>query len=268
MGRKISVIMGLYNCERTLDEAVKSILQQTYKDFEIIMCDDGSGDGTYAVANRISNCNPDITLIRNEKNMGLNYTLNHCLQYAEGEYIARMDADDISLPERFEKQVDFLDNHSEYAVVSTPMIYFDENGVFGEETFAGGEPDINSFPLGTPFCHAPAMIRREALETVQGYTVDDKYLRVEDWQLWVKMYAAGYKGYNLSEALYKMRDDRAAVSRRKFKYRLNEARVSAYSVKALRLPSRMYICACRPILVGLLPKKTYEYLHRRKLHHD
>ena len=268
MGRKISVIMGLYNCESTIDEAVKSILQQTYKDFEIIMCDDGSGDGTYAAAKRISNCNPEITLIRNEKNMGLNYTLNHCLQYAKGEYIARMDADDISLPERFEKQVDFLDNHSEYAVVSTPMIYFDENGVFGEGASKGGEPDINSFPLGTPFCHAPAMIRREALEKVQGYTVDDKYLRVEDWQLWVKMYAAGYKGYNLSEALYKMRDDRAAANRRKFKYRINEARVSIYSVNELQLPKWMYIYSCRPILVGLIPQKIYEFLHQKKLNQN
>ena len=261
---KISVIMGIYNCEKTLDEAICSILQQTYHNWELIMCDDDSTDNTYLVAQKYADRYDNIYLYKNEKNMGLNYTLNHCLQHASGEYIARMDGDDVSILDRFEKQLHFLETHKEYAIVSSPMIYFDDQGDFGVGV-GGGEPAIKSIPLNTPFSHAPAMVRKEAYDKVHGYTVEDHFLRVEDWHLWVKMYAAGYKGFNLDEPLYKMRDDSNAISRRKFKYRFNEARVSRYSVKALHLPKWMYIYSLRPIIVGLLPRFLYEHLHKMKL---
>ena len=118
--------MGMYNCEDTLTEAIDSILNQTFDDWELILCDDGSSDATLQVASLYSKKYEKIKIYRNDRNMGLNYTLNKCLQYAQGLYIARMDSDDISLPDRFEKEVNFLDNNNEYAIVSTRMIYFDE----------------------------------------------------------------------------------------------------------------------------------------------
>lgn len=264
MKTKISVIMGIYNCEATLGEAIDSLLNQTYSDWNLIMCDDGSTDDTYSVAERYEKIYPDkIILIRNKKNKGLNYTLNHCLKYAEGEYIARMDGDDISLPERFEKEVDFLDNHPQYAIVSTPMIYFDEQGEFRIGK-GNGDPELSSFSKGTPFCHAPCMVRAEAYELVGGYALSDKRLRVEDWDLWVRMYEKGYRGYVLEQPFYKMRDDRNAYSRRAFKYRINEARVIAMSVKKLKLPKIYYLRMTRPILVGILPSFVYRYLHKNK----
>ena len=95
MQKKVSIIMGIYNCADTLEEAVESILQQTYDDWELIMCDDGSMDSTYEIATRFSRQYENIIAFQNEKNMGLNYTLNKCLEKAKGEYIARMDGDDI-----------------------------------------------------------------------------------------------------------------------------------------------------------------------------
>ena len=265
MSHRISVIMGIYNCAETLPEAIDSILNQTYSDWELILCDDGSSDETAQVALRYQQLHPDrIRVIRNEKNMGLNFTLNHCLQAAQGEFIARMDGDDISLPERFQREVDFLDSHPEYAIVSTQMIYFDADGPFRTGT-GEGEPAKASLTRGTPFCHAPCMVRREAYEAVNGYAVSEHRLRVEDWDLWVRMYSRGFRGYNLGEALYMMRDDRNAEGRRKFKYRLNEARVSASAVRALHLSPLNYVWSLRPILVGLLPKPIYRCLHRRKL---
>ena len=262
--KKVSIIMGIYNCSKTLPMAIDSILNQTYKNWNLIMCDDGSADDTYKVANEYKNNYPNnIVLIQNCRNMGLNYTLNHCLKYADGDYIARMDGDDISLPDRFEKEVEFLNSHPEYSIVSSQMIYFDENGDFrqGKES---GEPSIHQFAKGTPFCHAPCMVRREAYEAVGGYTVSDKRLRVEDWDLWVRMYEKGYKGYNLDFPLYKMRDDRNAFSRRKFRYRINEAGVSFYATKVFNLGFKSYIWALRPIIVGLSPKWLYKQLHQRK----
>jgi glycosyltransferase EpsE len=109
------------------------------------------------------------------------------------------------------------------------------------------------------------MVRREAYEAVGGYSVDKKLLRVEDYHLWIKMYAKGFKGYNIGKALYQMRDDRNAYSRRKFRYRLNEAYVRLLVVKELKLPFYGAIYALRPIIVGLLPKKLYDILHKRNL---
>lgn len=261
---KISIIMGIYNCADTLDEAINSILDQTYTNWQLIMCDDGSVDDTYKIAQRYVELYPDkFILIKNDKNRGLNYTLNHCLKYADGDYIARMDGDDVSLSNRFEKEVEFLNNNPEYSIVSCQMIYFDAEGDF-RISKDSGEPSVSHFAKSTPFCHAPCMVRREAFLAVNGYTESVKRLRVEDWDLWVRMYEKGFKGYNLNEPLYKMRDDRNAYSRRKFKFRINEARVSAYATIKLKLGVVNYIWVLRPLIVGLLPKQIYKYLHKRK----
>lgn len=262
---RISVIMGIYNCAPTLREAIDSLYAQTYKEFKIIMCDDGSTDDTYQIAQEYANLHDNVVLIRNPRNMGLNYTLNHCLEYADTEYIARMDGDDISLPTRFEKEIQFLDSHPEYAIVSCPMIYFDENGDFRTGVVRTNFPEKKDFVQGTPFCHAPCMVRREAYLKVEGYSVDKKLLRVEDYHLWMKMYAAGFKGAVLNEPLYKMRDDRNAVARRTFRNRVNEAYVRHIGFKMLGLPWFYQIYTLRPLLVGLLPRPVYIYFHKKKL---
>ena len=127
---RISVLIGLYNCASTIQEALDSLYAQTYQDFKIILCDDGSKDDTLKIARENARTHENVFVINNGHNMGLNYTLNHCLEYADTEYVARMDGDDISIPTRFEKEIEFLDTHPEYAIVSTPMIYFDEQGDF------------------------------------------------------------------------------------------------------------------------------------------
>ena len=255
--------MGIYNCSKTLQEALDSLYAQTYKDFEIVMCDDGSTDNTYEVAQDNLQQHDNIVLIRNEKNQGLNFTLNRCLQIARGEYVARMDGDDISLPSRFEKEVKFLDENPEYAIVSTPMKYFDGLGIFRVGK-AQGEPNVVDFPRHTPFCHAPCMVRKEAYDAVEGYSVSGKLLRVEDYHLWIKMYSKGYRGYNLSEPLYMMRDDRNATIRRNFKSRMNEARVKAIAIKSFHLPVTQYIHCLKPIVLGLIPTFLYTHLHKLK----
>lgn len=261
---RVSIIMGIYNCAATLPAAIDSLLAQTYQEWKLIMCDDGSTDNTYEIAENYQSRYPEkIILIRNEKNKGLNYTLNHCLQYADTEFVARMDGDDLSLPTRLEKETRFLDENTQYAIVSTPMVYFDDNGDFRVGT-DNGEPNAEKMVVSTPFCHAPCMVRREAYEAVEGYAVRNDRLRVEDWDLWIRMYEKGYKGFVLSEPLYKMRDDRNAYARRKFKYRINEMRVGASAVKKLKLSKWNYLRTIRPIIVGLLPAPIYRYLHQKK----
>lgn len=262
---EISVIMGIYNCADTLSDAIDSLLAQTYTDWKLIMCDDGSKDSTYKVAEEYQNRYPNkILLIRNEVNLGLNATLNHCLKYAKGSYIARMDGDDVCSPERFEKEIAVLKEEQDIAIVSSDMGFFDESGSWGRISHPQ-YPVKNDFVHGSPFCHAPCMVRREAYEAVSGYSVSDKLLRVEDYHLWIKMYAAGFKGKNIPEVLYMMRDDRNAYARRKFRYRLNEAYVKLVAVKELHLPLWKNVYALRPIIVGLLPGVIYNKLHKYNL---
>lgn len=265
MAPKISVLMGIYNCATTLPAAIECILNQTEQDFELILCEDGSSDDTYSVAQSYQQKYPDkIVLLRNEKNLGLNSTLNRCLEAARGMYIARMDGDDLCSADRFEKELQALQQNPEMAVVSTEMTYFDETGTWGRSQ-ANPFPQNKDFIYGTPFCHAPCMARREAVCSVGGYTEDAKYLRVEDYDLWVKLYAAGYRGMNLQEPLYQMRDDRNAFARRKLKYRINEARVVCKAVRLLKLPVWCYLRAAKPVIVGLLPPGIYKMLHKGHL---
>lgn len=258
----ISVIMGIYNCASTLAEALDSLYAQTYQDFKIILCDDGSTDETLKVAKEYAEKHKNIILISNGENKGLNFTLNHCLEFADAEYVARMDGDDISLPTRFEKEVAFLDEHQEFAVVSSPMIYFDDKGDFRIGK-AIEFPEKNDFIHGTPICHAPCMARTAAIKAVGGYSVDERLLRVEDYHLWMKLYAAGYKAYNLQEPLYKMRDDRNAKQRRNWKNRRNEMYVRHIGLKMLGLPCWYQIYALRPLLAYLAPSWLYNLYHRK-----
>ena len=109
------------------------------------------------------------------------------------------------------------------------------------------------------------MIRKKVLDEVGWYTVDKKLLRVEDYHLWFKIYAKGYIGYNLSEPLYKMRDNSEAYKRRTWNSRFNSFRLRLIGYKMLEIPFYKYIYCIRPILIYLLPNKFYDILHKEKL---
>lgn len=260
---RISVLMGIYNCASTLPEALDSLYAQTYKDFQIIMCDDGSKDNTYEIAKSYAEIHDNIILIQNECNKGLNYTLNRCLALADTELIARMDGDDISMPNRFEVEIEFLDEHPDFGVVSTPCTYFDENGIF-RINHGRGEVKKKHFIRRTPVSHAPCMARTEVFKKVGGYSVDDKLLRVEDYHLWFKIFSAGYKLCQLPESKYLVRDNRNAIARRNWKARRNEIYVKHVGYKMIDLPWYYQLYALEPLVLYCLPSVLYRFLHKRK----
>lgn len=261
---KISVLMGIYNCADTLEEAVQSILNQTYPNWQMIMCDDCSTDDTYAVAERIAKQWPDkFILIRNEKNRKLQYTLNHCLRYADGEYIARMDGDDTCSTDRFEKEIAILNSHPEYALVSCQMSLFDKDGEFRVIHYSP-EPAKESLLRTSQFCHAGCMMRTSVMKELGGYSEDANCERVEDYDLWVRLYAAGYRGYNIQEVLYQMRDDRNAVKRRSLRNRLNESCLKMRAGNLLGHRMSGYAYAAVPIFKALIPSGIYCWAHRNK----
>lgn len=261
----ISVMMGVYNCAATVEEAIQSIINQTVTDWEFIICDDGSSDDTYEVVRKLAQKEPRIVLIRNERNMGLAPTLNHCLRIARGTYTARMDGDDTCAPDRFEKELTILESDLTCAVVSCAMISFDEEGTYGLSVYPE-KPDKEDFFKMSPFCHAGCMMRREILQKLEGYNESDDVQRFEDFDLWYRLYKAGYYGRNLSEPLYSMRDDRNAFRRRKMKYRLNVTKLSMKIYRDFKPGIRYFPGVVSPVIKGLLPEWLYTYLRKKKLH--
>lgn len=259
--------MGIYNCASTLQEALDSLYAQTFQDFQVILCDDGSSDDSLKIAEENAYLHPNIKVIRNKHNMGLNHTLNYCLVYADTEYCARMDGDDISLPERFEKEIKFLDEHQDYAFVSCPMFMFDSNGQWGQ-THSKMYPSKEDVVFNNPcFTHAALMIRTDVYKKVGGYTISPMLLRVEDCHLWLKIYANGYKGANLQSALYGMRDDRNATSRRTWIARRNAIYIMWCGYRMFEVPwylyGRLFIKSAIEIAKYLMPTFIYEYFHRK-----
>lgn len=258
---KVSVLMSVYNCEKTVKESIASIIAQTFQDWEFVICDDGSSDNSYKIVEEIAKEEPRIILIKNDGNRGLSYSLNHCLEVATGTYCARMDGDDLCDLTRFEKQVEFLDNNPEYAFVSTRMTRFDEQGTYQiPEPIESYSPTKKDFIKGSPFCHAPVMIRKSAYDAVNGYRDIPETLGVEDYDLWFRLYAADFKGYILQEPLYHMFDGRDAAKRRTFKRRLNEAWVRKSGYKMLKIPYIYRLYILKPILIGFIPQWLYRII--------
>lgn len=260
----ISILMGVYNCASTVEEAIQSIVDQTVTDWEFIICDDGSADDTYETVRAIAEREPRIVLIRNEHNMGLAPTLNNCLRVAQGTYTARMDGDDICAPDRFEKELAVLERDPDCAVVSCGMLSFDEEGVYGQSNYPE-KPDKTDFFRMSPFCHAGCMMRKSVLLELGGYNESSAVERFEDYDLWYRLYKAGYYGRNLSEPLYSMRDDRNAFRRRKMKYRLNVTKLSMKIYRDFKPGIRYFPGVVSPVIKGLLPEKLYHMLRRAKL---
>lgn len=265
MDEKISVIMAVYNCEKTLDKAIQSILEQTYKNWTMIICDDGSTDGTYEILQRYKAQYPDkFIIIQNDGNKQLPYSLNHCLQYVNTNLVARMDGDDWSMPERFEKQVNFLKEHPEYDLVSTGVTVFD-----GEKKIASiiktPVPTRKTMLRENAFSHATIMTYKRVYDTLGGYSLNPSALRVEDVDLWCRFLAAGFHGYNLPDELYVILEDVNAVKRRTFQARLNSARTRSKGYKLMGFHGLICYQPYLMVFKALIPTGVYQTMHKWKL---
>ena len=199
----VSVLMPVYNGEPYLREAVESILNQSSIDFEFIIIEDGSIDGTYAILESYNDSR--IVLVHNQENIGLTRSLNKGLALAQGEYVARMDADDVAMPQRFEKQVAFLKKHPEIGILGSACQLIDTNGrkqrVWKKPT---NDLQIRWISLlANPFAHPTVMMRRDIL-VQYGLTYDDGWLGVEDYDLWTRM-LRHTRGANFIEPLLQYR---------------------------------------------------------------
>ena len=249
--------MGIYNGADTMDEAIESICRQTYTDWELILCDDCSKDSTLEKAEKWSFRDSRIKIIKNLENKGLAAALNHCLQYASGEYIARMDDDDFSYPERFQTQADFLDNHREYGFVSSIVDCYDGSEIVRNRFWRKEEPGKRDFLRGTQFVHPATMFRKACLDEVCGYRDLKMTRRTEDYDLFMRLYAAGYKGYNIQTPLLRYTVNVEGMKKKVgYRHRINEAMVRFDGFRRLGLMPLGMIFVIRPLIVGLIPRKV------------
>jgi GT2 family glycosyltransferase/pyruvate-formate lyase-activating enzyme len=207
---KISVVMATYNDGLYLQMAVESILKQTFQDFELIIVDDGSTDATPDILSKVED--PRVRVFRNSQNLGLTKSLNIGVRHARGRYIARMDADDISLPHRLETQVNFLEKNREYGLIGSSYYKMDETGEI--HSLIHVLEDDRSLQAGLKkqnwFGHGSVMMRKDAFQQVGGY--DERFRFAQDYDLWLRM-AKFYKVANSGEPLYCWRFTESSISK-------------------------------------------------------
>lgn len=264
----VSVIMSVFNTndEKVLQHSIESILAQTFSNFEFIICDDGSTDGTYEILTNISKGDSRIKLIRNEINMRAATARNRCISLSKGKYIAVMDADDYSAVNRLQIQLDFLENNKEFDFVGSSADLYNENGIWGHRKY-NSFPENKDFLFVIPFIHASVMFRKKALEEVGGYRVAKETNRTEDYDLFMRLYANGNKGANLEDTLYFVQEDQSLYKRRKYRHKFNEAVVRYKGFSALGLMPGGFLYVIKPLIVGLIPLSILNLLKDKYYRH-
>lgn len=249
----ISILMSVYNNENTIEMALESILKQSESDFELIIFDDASTDNTFLILQSYASEDSRIKLFKNQVNQGLAYSLNEGLKLAKGEYIARMDGDDVSKLNRLKIQKEYLDSHSDVDLVGTAMQVFDEYED-QEIIYTKEKPSKQDIPRTAPFSHATIMMKTEVLRDLGGYLVSKRTRRTEDMELWYRFFENGYIGVNLRQPLYKVRVDRKALRKRKLKDAIDASIITFQGVSRLQLPTRYYLYSIKPIISFFLPE--------------
>lgn len=200
----ISVLIPAYNVARFIEGSLASVQSQTMGDFQIIVVDDGSTDETLSIVERLTRNDPRIRIVRSSSRGGHVKALNLGLQECKAPYIARIDADDVAAPERFQKQLDFLQSHPDIAVVGSAAVTINEEG---EPVGVSSVPltqraVMNSLLFGPPCLHPTWLARRELYERLGGYR---ELIAAEDYDFLLRAVTAGFKIANLPDRLMRLR---------------------------------------------------------------
>ncbi len=264
----ISVIMGVY-CQKIssdlLSRSISSILEQSWNNFELIICDDGSCEEAKALIDKFADQDARVRLVRGQEKILLSEKLNVCLAAARGAWIARMDDDDYSYPQRFQKQMDFLQNHPEIDFIGCNVRYQTEAGsIFSNFP---ENPTPKDFLFSMPYIHPTLIFRRECLDAVDGYSEASVCKLCEDFDLLLRLYQKGFHGANLKECLFDYSLIGTERRRRTFAHRLNEVKMRYKRFGDLHLLPGAFPFVIKPLLVGILPTGILNVVRRFRLRH-
>ena len=219
----LSVVMPTYDAADYIERSLNSILHQSFDDFELILVDDGSTDGTIDLIEKRDD--ERIRLVERENKSGITSALNRGINESRGKYIARHDADDWSAPDRFDRQAAYLDAHSDVALLGTGAHLVDEDGKRIATRRVPEDPDVGDLIDHNEFIHGSVMMRRDPLVDLGGY--DERFLTAEDYDLWLRL-ADQYSVANIDEPLYHFRQHDESI------YGSNLETLKLYHVLATR----------------------------------
>lgn len=263
---QVSVLMGVRYRRKDLfllERAVKSILNQTFTDFEFLICDGGSSPEACQLLDAFAASDSRVRLLRDSAlPTDLAHKLNACLRAATGAWIVRMDDDDFSRPERFEKQLDYLAAHSEIAFAGCNVTLCRAGEQIGTRCFPE-YPQVRDFFFTQPFIHPALIFRREALLAVGGYSEGKHQVLCEDYDLLLRLYAAGYRGANLQESLFDYTVSETVRGNRTMRHRWNESVTRYERFRELGVLPQALPCVVKPLAVGLLPVSVLEKWKKR-----
>lgn len=270
----VSILIPCYNVEKYVEESLRSILNQTYKNIEIITIDDCSKDNTFDILQNLSKEDNRIKVVRNEENLKLIATLNKGISLCNGDYIARMDADDISLPSRIEEEVKFLEENKEYDIVSCQFYAFPSEHPNKKSLHHNPihYDELQAYLLfKSGICHPAVMIRKRVFSEL-GLKFEKEYLHVEDYALWSKaVYLTKLANIDKPLLLYRVHQNQVSTLNEELQTQ-NKTKVFKIHCRHLGLPeteeyldiyasvaeavptisSLSYIAKCEELMLSLL----------------
>ncbi|MFH1677735.1 MAG: glycosyltransferase [Patescibacteria group bacterium] len=259
---KVTILMPVYNGEQYLREAIESILNQTFMDFEFLIINDGSVDKSEKIIKLYENRR--IIFANNPENKGLIFTLNRGLKMAQGKYVARMDQDDISLPERIKKQYDFLEKNSKIGLLGTAYYEINQKGdIIGKKIFPTTNKKLQKLLIKyNSFAHPSVIIRKDILNKIGTYSETNECLHIEDYDLWFRM-ARESEIANLSEPLLKRRYNGKNISIIKENEQIKNAfKLRKRVIKQGQYSKWNYICLLRPFFISKIPCCWLRFLRK------
>lgn len=255
---KVSVILPVYNCDQFIFDTVQSVLDQTYTDFELIIVDDCSTDNTVAIIRGFQDDRIQLTL--KEKNTGYTDSLNYAVSIAKGQYIARMDGDDICLPTRFEKQISFLDNNPTIILCGTGIQIIGTQTVLKHPT---KHDDIKvKLCFGNSFYHPTVMGLKEVFA---ANPYDNKYEPAEDYDLWTRLVFKGELA-NLNEVLlfYRVHENQVSIERKSIQdsnsYLIKFNMFASFELENYFDPNIIHLIIGRPELKTIGECETVQFI--------
>lgn len=261
---KISIIMGVWNPDLSgLSRCIDSLIGQKFQSWELLLYDDGSQREIGGNIRRIAGCDNRIVCLGSDTNHGLAVALNACIQTAQAPYIARMDGDDIAFPERLEEQYAFLETYPQYQWVGSTAQLIDEHGMWGILSVPE-RPQAEDFLINSPFIHPSVLFRREVFTHTGGYCTDKSVAQLEDYELFMRLYGLGLRGYNIQHPLIGYHEDLAAHRRRTYSRRIREMRLRRHGFQEMGIlrPSTLPYML-KPLFVGLIPADIHHALRRK-----
>ena len=253
---KVSVIMGIHNGGEKLEDTILSIVAQTFKKWEFIICDDASTDDTWETLVEWSQKEPRIVLLRNETELGRVATFNKCLERASGSYVVRVDNENYSYPWRLRAEHDFLDINTIYAFVSGQVngevIVKGKKNIIEDFWHRKEFPKKKDFLIGPQYIPQAAMFRRIPLQKAGGYRIAPETKGLEDYDLFMRLYAMGYIGCNLRRPLLRCVIEDVPKT---YMHYIHEVKVRFQDFKKLKLLHWGFPFIFIPLFVGLVPRK-------------